>query len=315
MKKILFVAALAALCASCSDGETCESDRHDQIALSAAIAEVAADETRTGFTGSSAAWASGDVIGVFCTQASAVNVPFTAAGAGASATWTSSPAIYWLDGLTTHKFLAYYPYASGNNDPAAVKIPALNAQTGTLSPAQDFMLSNNQNTTGVLRSGGAVALTFTHAFSLVELKVQLGNGLAAGTTLTNAVLAGGASEKLFTSDANSTIALSTGTITAGTTANTLTAAPATAPTLSATPTSLYILLLPGTYVGPTLTLSIKDGGTTSYTTAAQPLGTLAFLPGTKYSYTVTVSRNAIAISNPTITDWTTVTGTPLNPTI
>lgn len=163
-------------------------------------------------------------MGVYETLTSRRNVQYTY-----GTPWTPSSTMYWKDGTTSHTFLAYYPYASGNTA-AAVKLPNIGTQTGTLNPAFDFLISNNLGTTGVTRPG-AVGLTFTHALSLVEFKIVLGSGLTAGTTLTSLTLASPtASDKLYTNDGTSTIALATGTITPGTlTTNTATITPGTPP--------------------------------------------------------------------------------------
>lgn len=323
MKKILLFALLAAWGTSCSDDETYgpAPNPAERIDISAAIADIALSsdvKTRTTISSSgTASWIDSDALGLFCPQAAtpAVNVQYTVTGIASTPSWATPTPIYWLDGTTAHKFLAYAPYAAGNNDASAVKIPALNVQNGTLNPSQDFLISNNRNSPGVTRSGTPVSLTFTHAFSLIEFKMQVGAGIVSNSTLTSFVLAGTAAEKLYTNDNASTIALSTGAVTAGAATNTITVTPASSPVLGSTFVSLYVLILPGTYTGPTLSVSFKDGGVTAYTTAANAIGTTIFEAAKKYSYTVTISRTAIAISNPTISDWTVVTGTPISPGI
>lgn len=322
MKKILLLAMTALLWTACSDDDSCNRKATDpnQIQLSALITTVkpssatAGLDTRTAITGSTAAWINGDALGLYCTQSTpaSVNNQFTVSGIGTTPVWAPSTAIYWTDGTTDHQFLAYAPYASGNSDPAAVKIPALNVQTGTINPAQDLLISNNMFTNGVSRTT-SVGLVFSHAFALIELDV-LGTGLAAGATLVSTVIAGGTSDKLYTSDANSTIALVSGAITVTTGVNTATVTPTTPPAFSGTALPIYTLIVPGTYTTPTLTVNIKEGATT-VTTATIPLGTTTFAAGSKYTYQVTVSRTAIKISNPTITDWTNVTGSPITPGI
>lgn len=321
MKRILCFAALAALATSCAQSEACDpnpSRSDNQISVSAVIADVSdpapalSSETRASYTGSTAAWAENDALGLFCAEATpaAVNLQYTVTGVGSTPVWTPSSAIYWKDGTTLHKFLAYAPYAAGNTVSTAVKLPNLGTQTGAMNAALDFLISNNQKS-GIARTA-SVGLTFTHALSLVEFQMKIGGGIAAGTTLTSFTLAGGASEKLF-SAADATIDLSTAAITPGTATNSVTVTPGTAPTLSATATSLYAMLLPGTYTGPTLAINIKEAGTTDFSIPALAIGTTQFEAGKKYTYVVTISRTAITISNPTITDWTPVSGGTLNP--
>ena len=285
----------------------------------AAIVPSSEGMTRTAFTGSTAAWVDGDSLGLFAPQASpaaGVNVKYTVSGVASTPVWAASPTLYWRDPTSLHRFLGYAPYASGNSDTTAIKIPALSSQNGTLRSTQDFLISNNQRL-GVARGSGSVPLAFTHAFALIEFKFQIGNGVLAGTTLTGFTFAGAAAEKLFTTDNTSTISLPTGAITAGAgTTNTITVTPVSPPTLTTSPSAAYyMMLLPGTYTGPTLAVTIRDGGTTAYTTAASSVGTTKFDPGKKYTYTVTVSRSVITISPVTITDWTTVNGGTLTPGI
>lgn len=320
MKKILFLAAIAAAWVSCQDEKNCASPKTEgnEIRIHSTIAGITADkETRTTITGSTAAWANGDALGLFCAQSvePGVNVQYTVSGVGSSPVWATTTPIYWANGTTMHKFLAYAPYAAGNTNPAAIKLAAISTQTGTLAPAMDFLISNNLGTTGVTRAGGLVGLIFNHALSLIELNFVAGSGIPSGTTLANFTLASPtSSDKLYTTDTTSTIALSDGTITAGATTNTATVTPASAPTLSATPTPLYVLLLPGTFTAPTLTINLQESGATVAVPAAA-LSTTTFAAGSKYAYTVTISRTAITISNPVITDWTPVTGGSINPGI
>lgn len=327
MKKFFTIAAIAAsTLISCSDNEVCPPPQGtDEIKIFSVITDVTqtpllAPQTKTtigGTGGTTASWAEGDKIGVFSTQSTPAsdNNAFTVAGISSTPVWTPTTAIYWKDGTTAHKFLAYYPHASGNTA-AAVKLPNIGTQNGTLDPASDFLISSNLNSTGVARSANPIGLTFTHALSLIEFNIVLGNGLVTGTTLTSAVLASSTSgDKLFTTDGTSTIALSSGVITPGTlTSNTATITPASAPILSATATPIRVLLLPGTFTAPTLTLNLSESSVAIAVPAAS-LVTATFAPGTKYIYTVTVSRTAISISNPTITPWADGGTTSINPGI
>lgn len=317
MKKMLLLAAIAALAGSCAKTDSCNiTPSGNDIQISATIADIS-PSSRVAYTnGSTAEWADNDALGLFCTQSSpaAANLQFTVTGTASTPVWTPATTIYWKDGTTQHSVLAYAPYAAGNSSSAAVKVPALATQTGTINAAQDLLYSKNLGTTGVTR-GTAVALTFTHALALIEFKMLIGGGIATGTTLTNFILAAGANDKFYTSDTNSTIDIASGTLTltGGTTTNTATITPTTPPVLTTTATPYYALILPGTYTAPTLTINIKDAGTTDFTTTTSSLTTTAFEAGKKYSYTVTISRTAITISNPTITDWITVPGAPITP--
>lgn len=238
MKRLfIYVSTVIALsgCMNDSDDSNCPvTQENDEIRVSAVLANVE-PSTRTAIDATGkASWANGDGLGLFCPQAklsAGVNVDFTVAGLPGSPVWTPATTLYWADGTTQHTFLAYAPYASGNTSAASVKLPALTPQTGTVNPAQDFLISNAYGTTGITRpANGTVGLTFTHAFSLIQLQIAINASIATGATLQTVTFAGGASDKVYTSDATSTIALSSGTITPGATVNTLTLTPSTAPT-------------------------------------------------------------------------------------
>lgn len=320
MKKILLPIILSVAWFSCEDNSDCSPDPNQTpISVSAEIIDLPVLSKTSISNGSTAAWISGDVIGLFCSQtlpAAATNVPFTASGSGPF-TWASNPVIYWADATTSHTFLAYAPYASGNTA-AAVKLPTLTGQTGTVNPAMDLLISNNLGTTGTARpSDGLAALTFTHALSLVEFDIVIDASITAGATLPSFTLAAGASDKMYTTDASSTIALSDATITLGSsgTINSTKVIPATAPTLSTIATKVYVLILPGTFTAPTLQIDLKEGSAAAIAVPAKSIGTTTFAAKTKYTYTVTVTRTALSISTPTITDWATVSGNPINPGI
>ena len=315
MKKMILLACMALGWVACDKDDVCSRDSeptNNVIRFSPSIIS-ATMTSRTAYSGSSASWISGDAIGIYADRPTGnppANVQYSYNGTA----WTTSTNLYWTDGITAHKFLGYAPYAAANPTYTAVKLPSLTGQTGTIDPTKDFLISNNAWTTGVTRPASApysVSLIFTHALTLIEFNISV-TGFAANTTLTNLITAVSSGGALITSDATtSTINLTNGAITAGTTANTVTVTPGTPPTLSATPTKLYLLILPGTYTSPTLAVTLSEAGTTVSVPAAA-IGTTTFAPATKYAYTVNVTRTAITISNPSITDWISGTGGNIN---
>lgn len=317
MKKIFTLAAIAATLISCSDNEVCQEEPQpkDEILIYSTIADVT--QTKVGYDATAkASWIDGDAIGLFCAESiqPGVNTQFSVL----TAAWTPTTPIYWKDATTLHKFVAYAPYVSGNINPDAVKLPNIGTQLGTLNPAFDFLISNNHSSTGIARAAAPVDLVFTHALSLIEFKVIAGNGILANSTLPSFTLAGAPTvDKLFTTDGNSTIKLLDGTVALNAAVtNTITVTPTSPIALSGTATSVYVFLLPGDYTAPTLTLKLNDGGATpAIDITGVSIGTTLFEKAKKYTYTVTISRTAIAISNPIITDWITVPGTPITPGI
>lgn len=321
MKKLfLFVCAtaMAVSCVKSSDDCAPAGVDTNEIGISADITQAtvtpaqAMNNARAAYAGSTASWKDNDSIGIFSAQAkNGINAKYTVTGVASTPSWTATAPMYWADGATSHTFTAYAPYAAGNTSASAVKIPKLSVQTGVMDATMDFLYSKNLATAGVLKAAGNVGLIFTHAFTLIEFKVKINTSVASGTTLTSFTLAAGASDKVFTTDAASTIALTDGTVTAGATTNTATLTLAPAKGLSETAVSVYVIILPGTFTAPTLTMTLSESGSPVSVPAAT-VNTTVFAPGSKYSYNVNVSRTAISISNPTITDWTTVNGSDIN---
>ena len=160
---MLFLTAVAAAWIACDRDDECRPTAGDgqQITILAGIADSkpvsdVIPESKTTITAARRRGKRRPNYGLFCTQSvpAAVNVSFSATGNGASATWSADSPIYWGAPATTpHTFLAYSPYASGNSSASAVKVPALNVQTGTVNPALDLLISNNLASSGVLLLG------------------------------------------------------------------------------------------------------------------------------------------------------------------
>lgn len=317
MKKSLILAIAAMSMAACEKESGCDQSAPDPKNINNinVLPEIMQSTTKTSYTGSTAAWADADAIGLYCAQSTpaAANLKVTYAATGS--TWTTASAINWADGSTMHKFYAYAPWANGTPAVTAVPLPALNTQTGTMNPALDFLMSNNQGATGLARpANSTVPLTFTHVFSLIELDIKIDASIATGTTLTSFTIGSAtSSDKIYTASANSKIDLTTGTITydaaAGGTVNTVTAN--SGATLTTTVKPFYMLVAPGSFGTMSLGLVIKES-TTNITVPSVNLGTNTFATATKYAYTVTVSRTGITITAPTITDWATGTGGSIN---
>lgn len=156
MKKMIILACVALGCAACDKDDACFQDSepaNNVIRFSPSIVSATVD-TRTAYSGSTAAWTSGDAIGVYADRPTGnppANVQYSYNGTA----WTASTDLYWTDGTTVHKFLGYAPYAAGNTTYTAVKLPSLAGQTGAIDPTKDFLISNNAWTTGVTRPASA----------------------------------------------------------------------------------------------------------------------------------------------------------------
>lgn len=313
MKRLLLLMSAAALFSAC-DKDCDEPVYNDNQISVSALMEGMTPGTKVTDDGTNASWETNDVIGLFCAQSNpaAANAQFTYSGS----TWSAGTPVYWKDYSTLHKFYAYAPYASGNTV-TAVAVPLLNSQNGTITSAQNLLYSNNLDA-GIAKTsnGGNASLTFKHALSLIQLNIVTDNSVPSGTKLSSAVISGGASDAVTTSGAGATLNVQTGVITGNSaTSNSITVQPASPVTLSSTPITLNVLLLP---VTSSLTLVVNTAFSDSSTGSAQiSMGASStFAQFTKYTYTVTVSRNAITITGMSISPWTSGgSPIPINPVL
>ena len=108
-----------------------------------------------------------DAIGVFAydgDKAVASNIKYVYDGVK----WTSDNAITAQDGVQ-YKYVAYYPYREGVADPDAISVTVNADQTNGIS-ADDFLTAmNNTSAAGA----ETVSLQFGHAFSLVQVAINL----------------------------------------------------------------------------------------------------------------------------------------------
>lgn len=313
MKTILFIASIAALFTACTKDDSYDNCKdNDEVSISALMAGLAPN-SRTTDDGTNANWVANDSLGLFCTQSNpiATNVKYTYL----SNNWSATAPIFWKDYTTLHQFYAYAPYAGGNTV-TAVKIPVLNTQTGTINSTHNVLYSNNQRA-GINRpaNNGTVPLTFKHVLALIQLNIKIDGTVPTGTALTSATITGQAGEGLTTSTTGATFSLSDSTFTAnGATNNLITVQPSPALTLStSTATTLNILVFPIATTTPTLTINCSFTDATTGSASISLGSNLTFTRSTKYIYTVTLSRNAIVITNVTINPWLPGGSSTINP--
>lgn len=313
MKTILFIASIAALFTACTKDDSYDNCKdNDEVSISALMAGLVPN-SRTTDDGTNANWVANDSLGLFCTQSNPVasNLKYTYL----SNNWSATTPIFWKDYTTLHQFYAYAPYASGNTV-AAVKIPVLNTQTGTINSTHNVLYSNNQRA-GINRpaNNGTVPLTFKHVLALIQLNIKIDGTVPTGTALTSATITGQVGEGLTTSATGATFNLSDSTFTAnGATNNLITVQPSPAPTLStSTATTLNILVFPIATTTPTLTINCSFPDATTGSASISLGSNLTFTRSTKYIYTVTLSRNAIVITNVTINPWLPGGSSTINP--
>lgn len=140
--------------------------------------------TAPDFTGT---WENGDQIGVFaCTAGGSLatsgnyihNVKMTYSSASGG-TWMPATPLYWPGSRGKLDFYAYYPYDANATNPTAIAFNVLADQSGTTSSKSNYSLSDllTAKTANKNKAGGAVSLTFNHAFAMVQ--VSLDNQLGA----------------------------------------------------------------------------------------------------------------------------------------
>jgi hypothetical protein len=249
-------------------------------------------ETKTTLSGLESHWEAGtDKIGIFSTQARttqdgtppANNVAFTAQNSAKSAAFSGT--LYWGAASTEHTFYAYYPYDAGyaRNQtavPVSLSSAQFQSQAGDTDHvgALDFMVASPVTVTSPAEAGAiaeSVNLTFHHLFALIEFQIT-GSGQLTQVSLTGAdPLAFGSG----TLDLTQSPGATSYTITKSGTSNHVTITLGTPITLTGTPVSIFMMVLPGAQSG-NMKIALKTGGTWKEMSKAPPAG--GFARGQKY---------------------------------
>ena len=207
MRKLLTLAAVAALMFSCSENPTPEPEptptptpTPEKWAINISTSITRATDT---------AFEDGDEVGIFVVnQPNALkasgnhadNIGFTYSGE-----WTAATPIYWKDETTKADFYCYYPYASRISSVEAYPFAVKTDQSSIANyKASDFLWGK---TTGVAPTKDAVGITVKHAMSNIIVKLVAGNGYTAEDMAAASVAICGLKT-------NSTINLASGVVTA-----------------------------------------------------------------------------------------------------
>lgn len=161
---------------------------------------------------------------------------------------------------------------------------------------------------GVTRSGNptSVKLTFYHMLSKLELAIKTGDGApelaTSGAVKLNGVTLDGKFTPSTTEDMSvqSKRATMLGTTTSATTGN-MTLGQTTCQDFTTNVAYNEAILVPQDMAGKTLTFSLKDGGTLTYTIPANT----TFESGKKYQYHITLDLTGITVTSK-IEDWESV---------
>jgi len=206
-----------------------------------------------------------DKIGIFSPEAKATsdgttaanpakNLAFTAQISAKSSNFTGT--MFWGDNAD-HHFYAYYPRNSGfagERTVVPISLPSAQIQSAAGNTAHigalDFMVA----TPDTVQYGEAVNFTFNHVFALIEFKI-VGIGELTKIRLAGAdPLACEGTIDISQVPSTNTYEITTSGITKNVTVNL-----STPVSLSGTPVSVYMMVLPGIQIAP-LKIAIKTDG-------------------------------------------------------
>jgi hypothetical protein len=251
------------------------------------------------------AWESGsDRIGIFSLQARtseeteppAHNVAFSALESAKTSAFSGT--MLWGTPAAEHVFHAYYPYQSLDEpamDAVPVSLPAEQIQPGANDSghlsALDFMVSTPVAVYAPESPGGAsvnVDLTFNHVFTLMEYRIT-----GSGQALTDIGLAGAGALSFSsgTMDLDQEPGADPYTITKSGTNTYVLAHLSASATLSPTPISVYMMVLPGEQTAD-MSIRVKTGWTWKTLTKTPPEG--GFQRGSKYVTPLDVDDDAFS---------------------
>lgn len=280
-----------------------ESPVDNPIRLSAMTSSFIPEvQTRTTMTGSTATFSSGDVIGVYEKLTSRNNVAFSLSGSS----WNTVNPMYWYNGTSSHTFYAYYPYNSSSQGLSA-SLPILSQQKmSTIPDVTCDMLVTPLPTAQARSSGTSVSLNMNHAFALLRFDIKMSVlSLLNPYTLDSLIVRGGNPSggsgpfgmfNKINTPASINYSFSTNSIqipanNSTTCSQFFRAAPATAINLLNTSTSIYVLVLPGSYTNPTpaIQLILHTLGILPKNTGLLSLpNSSSFVAGKMYTYQVSI---------------------------
>ena len=208
MKKLLTLAAVAALMFSCSENPTPEPEptptptpTPEKWAINISTSITRATDT---------SFENGDKVGIYvvnqpntlkATGNHADNIGFTYSGS-----WSAATTIYWKDETTKADFYCYYPYAEGVSTTAHTFTTKANQSQLADYKASEFLWGK---TAGVAPTKEAVNITTNHTFSNALIILKPGDGFSEAT-----LAAATKSVKICGIKTSATINLSTGVATA-----------------------------------------------------------------------------------------------------
>lgn len=285
MKKIFLLATATAALMACSNND---EPLNNELIAARIIANIGASDTRA--TGTN--WSANDEIGVTSgSGTSYANVKYTTTEGNGTFTGGS---IFFPDATTNVTFTAYYPFSGtsgtvpGTSGVISSDTKAAN-QTTTNQPKIDYLWAT-QSATG---ENPNVTFQFAHKMCKLTLKLVQGNDVTI-SQVTKYSLSGLVLEGTFNTTNGTAAAKTDGTV-----------ENLEMNVSNVTSNSEYSLILyPQTITGG-VTLSITcDNLTYSCPLKVNNSDLSAMTAGNNYSFTVTVSKKGLIITNSSISDWT-----------
>lgn len=283
----LGMAALAF--AACSNEEVL----NDGLVAAQVSAGIEGVQTRAAGT----SWDSNDRIGISCTsngQTSYTNVLYTISDAS-SGSFASTTPIYFQD-LEEVTFSAYYPYTA--NGGTISKTIAAADQEAEAQKEIDYMFATGAKASKAspevkFTNEGNTDARFKHCMSRLSFTFNKG----AGTDLqdmTDFTISGLKMDGTF----NTTDGTATVTATAQGVDLKITETPSTSDTYARS-----LILFPQQVENGKFNLSLTLGGETYKTELSVPNSGTSLTAGNKYTYTITVNKTEITVSQSSIEEW------------
>lgn len=290
MKKIFLLATATAALMACSNND--EPLNNEPIAARIIANINGASDTRAAGT----TWAANDKIGVTSSGGSTSYTNGEYTTTGDNGTFTSDAPFYFPDASTTISFTAYYPYTATSEMTNGVISGDTKAtkQTTTNQPQIDYLWADTKTATG---ENPNVTFQFAHKMCKLTLKLVQGNDVTI-SQVTKYSLSGLVLEGTFDTTNGTAAAKTDGT------------AESLEMNVSdvANNSEYSLILYPQTITGG-VTLSVTCNNLTYSCPLKMSDSNLSEVTaGNNYSFTVTVSKKGLTITNSTITDWTAVSG-------
>ncbi len=265
MKRVLLYICIALATIGCTQDADVTSSSNNAVTITSNITTRVIDSQ----------WESSDDIGVYMSSSDfgdeGSNVLYTTTS-GNGVFSSNTPLYYPQSGVVS--IFAYYPYVS-DVDITAYSVDSNNQQVDLLSAVQSNITS----------SSSVVELTFEHLLSKISLTIKAGEGLTEAD-LSNLEV------KISNISTTATFDITSNS------ANNLGAANNLSLTTATDGTSFEAIVIPQTLDNATFDFTTENHGFFSAT-----ISTTAFVSNSEYSYTATLNRDGVELTEANIDTW------------